>query len=491
MPYERDEVVQRTELADLCDEFLGPHKGRGPSATWPCPSTGHGPQTGRTPPVGVFQTHYGEQRWRCHGCGAGGSALDLVMQTQGLDFAAAVALLGRRSGAAERTGPRRDGPDRVLDRARPTRPVPITAPSPAIERYVAECESLLWSPAGRAHRAWLAQRGFGDEVLVANRVGADPGPRRMARPAGLPRGGMGVVLPVLDDHGQATYFQTRYLGHPTRRYENPATALVGASPRLAELRSVGPTVDSGAVVVCEGIFDALSAAQAGQRAVAVLGVAAPNQAMAEQLAQRFDTERLVVAFDGDPAGRAGTERVVELVRSAGAGERVVVLDVPGDLNDWLRSSGGRFPGELAAAVAAAGGTAPAARSTPAIEEAVEAIWYRHVLVDDVVVAQANAERIAAALQSFRDGRPPPATTAATVALDADLGNLAYRFALGDDRAAMTADLDHASRVVRSWTTELHPEPVAVAASQEVPALALAQAAAAAMEPAGLSLGVGR
>lgn len=491
MPYERDEVVQRTELADLCDEVLGPHKGRGPSATWPCPSTGHGPQTGRTPPVGVFRTHYGEQRWRCHGCGAGGSALDLVMQSQGLDFAGAVALLGRRSGAAERTGLRRDGPERGFDRACPAAPAPITAPSPAIERYVAECEALLWSPAGRPQRAWLAQRGFGDEVLVANRVGADPGPRRLARPAGLPRGGMGVVLPVLDPNGQATYFQTRYLGHPRRRYENPATALVGVSPRLAELRSVGPAVDSGAVVVCEGIFDALSAAQAGQRAVAVLGVAAPNRAMAEQLVQRFDTERLMVAFDGDPAGRAGAERMVELLGSAGASERVVVLDVAGDLNDWLRASGGRFPAELAAALAAAGGTAPATRSTPAIEDAVEAIWYRHVLVDDVVVAEANAERIAAALQSFSDGRPPPATTAATAALDADLGDLAYRFALGDDRATVAADLEHANRAVRSWTAELHQEPVAVTASQETPALALARSAAAAMEPAGLSLGVGR
>lgn len=76
--------------------------------------------------------------------------------------------------------------------------------------------------------------------------------------------------------------------------------------------------DPGVVVVCEGIFDALSAAQAGQRAVAVLGVAAPNQVVADQLAQRFPVELLVVAFDGDEAGRAGAERVVELLAAAGA-----------------------------------------------------------------------------------------------------------------------------------------------------------------------------
>lgn len=488
MPYERDEVLARTELAELCDEFLGPRKGRGPSATWPCPSTGHGPQTGRTPPVGVFRTHYGEQRWRCHGCGAGGSALDLVMQAQGLDFAGAVAVLGRRSGAAERPGQRPDRPFRTGDRARP--PAPVPTPSPVIEDYVAACEAFLWSPAGRPQHAWLAGRGLGDDVLVANRVGADPGPRRMARPAGLPRGGMGVVLPVLDGTGRATYLQTRYLGHPRRRYENPATALVGVSPRLAEVRVAGPCVAPDAVVVCEGILDALSAAQAGQRAVAVLGVAAPNRAMADQVVQRFPGERLVVAFDGDPAGRCGAERMVELLADAGAGERVGVVEVPGDLNDWLRASGERFPAELGAAVAA-GGAGSAGRSTPAIEDAVETIWYRHVLVDDPALARSNGERIEAALEAFGAGRPPPPTTAATAGLDADLGDFAYRFALGDDRAAVAADLDHARRAVRAWTAELAHQPFVLSAEPEIPAMALARAAAAAMEPAGLSLGVGR
>jgi len=488
MPYERDEVLARTELAELCDEFLGPRKGRRPSATWPCPSAGHGPQTGRTPPVGVFRTHYGEQRWRCHGCGAGGSALDLVMQTQGLDFAGALAVLGRRSGAAERPGQR---PDRLASAGpRPRPPAPVPTPSPVIEDHVAACEAFLWSPAGRPQHAWLAGRGMGDEVLVANRVGADPGPRRMARAAGLPRGGMGIVLPVLDEAGRATSFQTRYLGHPRRRYENPATALVGASPRLAEVRVAGPYVDPDAVVVCEGILDALSAAQAGQRAVAVLGVAAPNRAMADQVVQRFPHERLVVAFDGDPAGRSGAERMAGLLAEAGAGDRVAVLEVSGDLNDWLRASGERFPAELGAAVAAGGAWAVAC-SSPAVGDAVETIWYRHVLVDDPALARSNGARIESALEAFSAGRPPPPATTATAGLDADLGDFAYRFALGDDRAAVAADLDHARQAVRAWTAELGHDPPAVRTEPEIPAMALARVAAAGLEHAGLSLGVGR
>ena len=52
MGYDRNEVLGRTDLAELADQLVGPHKGRGAGATWPCPDPGHGNQTGKTPPVG-------------------------------------------------------------------------------------------------------------------------------------------------------------------------------------------------------------------------------------------------------------------------------------------------------------------------------------------------------------------------------------------------------------------------------------------------------
>lgn len=476
MAYERDEVVQRIELAELCDQLLGPRKGRGVSGTWACPDPGHGPQTGRTPPVSVYRTHYGEQRWRCHGCGAGGSAVDLVMATEGLDVRAAIDELGRRSGAAERHGARDRHPSARALRPRPA-PQPLV-PSPELERYVAACEAHLWSPAGRAQRQWLAGRGLEEEVLVANRIGADPGPRRLARPPGLPRRGMAVVLPVLDDDGRAVYLQTRYLGHPTRRYDSPAAALAGVSPRLAELRTPGGLATPDAVVVCEGVLDGLSAAQAGQRAVAVLGVAAPNPAVAEQLARRYPHDHLVIAFDGDEAGRAGAERMAELLAAAGAGERVATIAVAGDLNAWAVAAGERFGPELSAAVAAA-----TSRAAPAagVDDAIETLWYRHVLVDDPVVGRANAEHIAAALDAFAHDRPPPPSGPAGAALDAELGAFAYRFAL-DDEPVAAASLQRASASVRAWSAELDPTAPALEVTPENPALAMVRAAAMAAAP---------
>jgi DNA primase len=369
--FDRREVLARVELADLCDELLGPRPG-GRSATWPCPDSRHGPQTGKSPPVSVFRTRYGEQRWRCHACGAGGTAIDLVMVTQGLGFRDAIGVLARRVGV---------GGDRVERRSPPLRPVVPERPrpqepgeaSPELERYVAACEALLWAPAGQRMRRWLAARGLKDQVLRANRVGADPGPAQMPRAKGLPRRGPGVVFPVME-HGRAVYLQTRYLRPGKTRFDNPAARLVGLSPRVAIL-STATERSASPVLVCEGMPDGLTAAGAGFRAAAVLGAAYPDRSVAETLLRRYPTDQLVVAFDGDDAGRQGGQRLVELIAEAGAGHRVTVLAIPGrwaDLNWWCQGAAARFETEFARAIADATGRDRSLPTGPAVARTNEA-----------------------------------------------------------------------------------------------------------------------
>lgn len=325
MGYDRNDVLAHISLDVLCDELLGPHKGRGGSARWPCPDAGHGPQTGATPPVTIFRPSSGSERWHCHGCGAGGTGIDLVMQREGIGFAAAMERLGRRVGVPET----RFGDERSHNAERRPTPVAIPRePSPSLEAYVGACEAWLWGSNGRAMRRWLARRSFGEDVLRANRVGADPGPRALHREAGLPRGGVAVVFPLLDDAGRAVYAQARYLSPATRKYDNPSATVVPASPRFGEMRRPAPGHDAGVVLICEGIPDALSAVQAGWRATAVLGAGLPDERLAVALTDRFPDERLVLAFDADHRGRLGAQRLGELLTAAGAGSRVSQLDLP-------------------------------------------------------------------------------------------------------------------------------------------------------------------
>jgi hypothetical protein len=182
-------------------------------------------------------------------------------------------------------------------------------------------------------RRWLTDmRGLPGDVLVENRVGADLGPRTQRRPEGMPRC-MGVVLPVIYG-GHAVYAQLRILSPPPDRprYLNP-TADLATNPRLSRARPVEARHPE--VVVTEGAIDALSAAAAGYRAVAVLSATYGDEAVAVALAKLPNP--LVIALDADAPGRAGADRLASLLE---ARQRPpVVLDLgTGDLNDAMRSA---------------------------------------------------------------------------------------------------------------------------------------------------------
>lgn len=326
MAYGRDRIVQSVDLAVLADELLGPHKGTR-TPTWPCPDEQHA-QTGRTPPVTVFTTRRGEQRWTCHGCGSSGTAIDLVMATQHVDVKEALGWLAARSGVNETWKPapfRRRG---VVEEP------PDVEPHPGIEDYVTACERLLWSRAGAEARSWLTRkRRIPRAVLRDNRIGLDPGARRLHRPDGVPRA-PGVVLPVLDETGRAVFTQTRRLDAGAEpRYLN-CSAAAAPNPRLALYRA---EATGRCVIVCEGALDALSVAAGGRRSAAVLGAALSDERVARQLRQ-LDAP-LVLAFDADDAGDRGARRLKTLLGD----ERHPVLRLRppahlGDMNAWMAAS---------------------------------------------------------------------------------------------------------------------------------------------------------
>jgi hypothetical protein len=220
-----------------------------------------------------------------------------------------------------------------------------------MDRYVDACAAVLLTTDGRRAREWLVeQRGLPVEVLEANKIGVDLGPRRQARPEGMSRAA-GVVLPVLVD-GHAVYAQVRvpYPRPDGPRYLNPTSDLA-PNPRLAYFR---PAVQQHQeVIVTEGAIDALSAASAGFRAAAVLSAAYPDQAVAHELSRL--PEPLIIAFDQDDAGRAAAHRLTTLLDAQQRHPVNLVLP-PGDLNDALVHSS-NWPKELSLRVrASVGGT---------------------------------------------------------------------------------------------------------------------------------------
>ncbi len=330
-----DDVLARSDLAALLDELAQPATYATRGRRWHCPVPDHDDHHAS---VTIHTDHRGHERWRCWSGDDNhrGDAIDLVTLTQHSTRPEALDWLAQRAGMI---------PDLPLPAPAVRKPtssrvdVPL---DPAVARYVGACEKILWRPAGQPVREWLNGRGFSDELLRANHVGADPGRQMMQRQRGLPYGGgLGAVFPALDERGDVAYVQTRYLEPGDGpKYDNPAGHL-GANPRLAWTQSVGPE-RAGQLIVCEGIPDALTAAGVGHRSVAILGSQAPDHGVAYQIGRRAEQNQLQITLvvDNDPAGLEWGDRLRILLDDTHIDVQVITPPSPGmDLNEWSRSPG--------------------------------------------------------------------------------------------------------------------------------------------------------
>lgn len=321
---ERDDLLARVDLSAVLDA-LSPGGGVGGRRVWRCPSPGH---VDNNPSVKISTDSSGTQRWRCWSGGEAGTAIDAVMAAKSLSVGDAIRWLNDNYAHLE-----------VLPRRQAPEPRPIGRPAPEAVRYVERCEKLLWTASGRQVRDWLHRRGLGDEVLHANRVGADPGRRFLPREKGLPGGWPAAVFPALDRAGTIISFQARFLQPPEGRdkYDNPARKWA-SNPRVSWTQP-SASRRSGVLVVAEGVPDALIAAQVGFASVAVLGSMYPDARVADAIAtySREHHARVAVCFDCDPseAGAKGATKPIELLEERGVEDVVNVTPPDGmDLSDW-------------------------------------------------------------------------------------------------------------------------------------------------------------
>jgi hypothetical protein len=139
--WEIADVLARTDLTQLLDELATPatHSIRG--RRWHCPMPDHDDQHAS---VTMHTDHRGHERWRCWSGDNThrGDAIDLIVATQRVNRADAIAWLANRAGMI---------PDQPLPPARrkPQRARPSVVPlDPSVVRYVHACEKILWGRTG-------------------------------------------------------------------------------------------------------------------------------------------------------------------------------------------------------------------------------------------------------------------------------------------------------------------------------------------------------
>ena len=292
--------------------------------------------------------------YHCFGCGAHGTAIDFVMQVEGLDFAQALERLAEITGlpAPRRSQNTQAESGQRLHAANAAAAVWFQAQlrgsggreaatylqGRGVDRATAAAFELGYAPGdGQSLRRALRAQGFEDRELIAAGLikqaeGREPYAHFRHR----------LMFPIADERGRLVGFGGRALGEARAKYLNtPETELFHKGELLYNLpRAKAPARERRELVLAEGYMDVIALAQAGvAHAVAPLGTAVTERQLAI-LWRLADVP--TVCLDGDRAGLAAAmraaERALPLMRG-GNSLRFAILPEGEDPDSFLRSHG--------------------------------------------------------------------------------------------------------------------------------------------------------
>src|SRR5207302_430289 len=214
------------------------------------------------------------------------------------------------------------------------------------------------TPTGEPGRELLARRGVSTETAQRFGLGFAPaGGTSLAQflrsrkrsvadatAARLVRDGQDffrnrLIVPIRDERGQVVAFVGRTVADDPRKYVNsPDTAAYSKGRVLFALDLAKEGIGGkGHAVMVEGQFDVIVAHQFGvTNAIATSGTALTEDQV--RLLKRF-TDEVVLAFDGDSAGKQAAFRAIEQLAGAGIRTRVLNLGGAKDPDEFLRAGG--------------------------------------------------------------------------------------------------------------------------------------------------------
>lgn len=318
-----DELRERIDIVDLISTRTSLRKA-GRSFKGLCPF-----HPEKTPSFVVYPENWS---YHCFGCGAHGSGIDFVMQTQNVEFKDALAELAGRAGISLAAVRREADPEVEHARQR------LRAALDAAARYFYNL--LINSPQGAAARAYTEKRGIERRTIDAFLLGYSPAgwtdltkyltdegfTEQELLDAGLQverdegrrydRFRNRLMFPIRDSDGRTVGFGARALDDSTPKYLNsPQTALFDKSAVLYGIdRAKDAIRQAGQVVVVEGYMDVIALHQRGiQNVVAAMGTSLTDRQI--RGLKRFSAN-ITLALDADAAGAEATLRGLDVARQA-------------------------------------------------------------------------------------------------------------------------------------------------------------------------------
>lgn len=307
-----------------------------------------------------------KQLYHCFGCGAGGDVFSLVMEKERLTFPEALRYLAEKyriplpaTRAESAAAQQEDAHLRVNDQA-----------------LAFFQKSLAGGEEGAAAREYLKKRGLADDLVRTMKIGYAPNawdgllkygrknniPAALLEKAGLALQGRKagehydrfrgrIIFPIFSLSGKVVAFGGRTLFDADPKYLNsPETPVYTKGRHLYGLHLSKDAVrKAGELILVEGYTDLIALIQAGfENAAASLGTSLTSYQAAQ--AARF-APRIVLAYDGDEAGRTAALRAVPICFERGLHVRVCLFPEKLDPDAFLRKYGrDRFSALLEKAV---------------------------------------------------------------------------------------------------------------------------------------------
>lgn len=330
----KEEVRSRLNIEDVVGEYVQ-LKRAGRNFKGLSPFTGE-----RTP---SFYVSPDKNIWHDFSSNKGGDVFSFVMEVEGIDFRAALELLARRVGVdlaqydsvgAQEIAKRKNRLYEILDLA---------------TQYYQQ--SLLKNP--HAVEYVFGKRKLSKEIVQSFRIGYAPSTgdalvnflkvkkftQKEAQDAGLLNRFSGdlfrgrMMVPLMDGSGRVIGFTARiledepnapkYLNTPETLLYHKGRHVFGLSQAKESIRKVDYAV------IVEGNLDVVSSHQVGINQVVATAGTAMTESHLKALVRLTPNARL--AFDGDAAGLAATERAIPIAQSVGID--LTIVSLPDDVKD--------------------------------------------------------------------------------------------------------------------------------------------------------------
>lgn len=283
-----------------------------------------------------------KQIYHCFGCGAGGDSIRFVMEYEKLTYPEAIEKLASNYNFtltytdSKNNKPRSQLMDKLSEWYQNLLSHNQTAMNYLKDRgiYESSIEKFGIGYAPKSHETinYLQSQQFNiTEGIEYGVVGHDPD-RRQTFARFIER----ITFPIYSANGSIVGFGGRTItGHSAKYVNSPETKFFNKSRLLYAYNLAKQAIYKKAeIIITEGYLDVVMLHQAGfDNAVATLGTALTNEHLP---LLRKGTPRVLMAYDGDKAGRAAALKASKLLSASGFNGGVVVFEGGLDPADMVK-----------------------------------------------------------------------------------------------------------------------------------------------------------